>query len=345
MFRVGREAAALRRGRTPGLSALSRIIPQAKSDRGVRAADAGRDLLFAGSRRLHDLFCAGVGTVLPGLLPPGLPLAGAVEEGRSCRDVRRCARPASVWGRGPVGAVGHGDDEVAVASRHPGGLLRGHAADGSGWVRGGHPRHAGQRHVFGRPGGSRAPGAFPQAHVLGLVEAGTHVFWRWLIKPFHIGEIAMTPPLLSTWTGNAADVGPQLPQLSSCAAGHSSGGTHSVARVKNDLIFRPIRRLRDGSYLAKLYRNATDRKHDRQGILVRIIEYTFDDPQRPRHRREASPADHAAGRGMTRPRRWWSFIMCVGKKNWPLTIQDPRDGAAGVAEPNAGRRGARTSTV
>jgi len=53
--------------------------------------------------------------------------------------------------------------------------------------------------------------------------------------------------------------------------------------VKIDLIFQPIRRLSDGSYLAKLYRNATDRKHDRDGFLVRIIEYTLDDPNRPGH--------------------------------------------------------------
>ena len=39
--------------------------------------------------------------------------------------------------------------------------------------------------------------------------------------------------------------------------------------------------LDDGSYLSKIYRNSGDRKNDRNGILVRIIEYTFDDPGRP----------------------------------------------------------------
>jgi hypothetical protein len=41
--------------------------------------------------------------------------------------------------------------------------------------------------------------------------------------------------------------------------------------------------LDDGSYLAKLYRNATDRKHDRNGVGVRIIDYTFNDSNRPGH--------------------------------------------------------------
>jgi hypothetical protein len=58
-------------------------------------------------------------------------------------------------------------------------------------------------------------------------------------------------------------------------------GAQLLARVKSDLIFQPIRRLSDGSYLAKLYKSATHRKHDRDGILVRIIEYAFDDPNRP----------------------------------------------------------------
>jgi hypothetical protein len=54
-----------------------------------------------------------------------------------------------------------------------------------------------------------------------------------------------------------------------------------LARVKNGLIFQPIRRLSDGSYLAKVYRSASHRRKDQGGIEVRIIEYTFDDPGRP----------------------------------------------------------------
>ena len=36
-------------------------------------------------------------------------------------------------------------------------------------------------------------------------------------------------------------------------------GAQLLARVKSDLIFQPIRRLSDGSYLAKLYKSATHR--------------------------------------------------------------------------------------
>jgi hypothetical protein len=59
----------------------------------------------------------------------------------------------------------------------------------------------------------------------------------------------------------------------------------------------------DGSYLAKLYRSPSDRRKERDGILVRIIEYTFDDPGRPgsgeRHRLLTTLLDERS----TRPRR------------------------------------------
>lgn len=50
--------------------------------------------------------------------------------------------------------------------------------------------------VFGRPSGSRAPGAFPQARLVALCEAGTHVFYRWLIKPIRVAEQTMADALL-----------------------------------------------------------------------------------------------------------------------------------------------------
>ena len=52
------------------------------------------------------------------------------------------------------------------------------------------------------------------------------------------------------------------------------------------MILRPIRTLADGSYLAKIYQSAYDRQKDRDGIVVRVIRYTLDDPQRVGHGEE-----------------------------------------------------------
>ena len=65
-------------------------------------------------------------------------------------------------------------------------------------------------------------------------------------------------------------------------------GAHLLARVKSNTVLRPIRRLADGSYLAKIYPSQGDRHRDMRGLEVRVIEYTHDDPNRPgageRHR-------------------------------------------------------------
>ena len=56
-----------------------------------------------------------------------------------------------------------------------------------------------------------------------------------------------------------------------------------LARVVKSMVLRPIRTLADGSYLAKVYSNDFDCRMDRDGILVRVIRYTLDDPQRVGH--------------------------------------------------------------
>lgn len=137
--------------------------------------------------------------------------------------------------------------------------------------------------AFGRPGGGRAPGAFPQAQVLALCEAGSHVLWRSLIKPHNRSEVVMLPYLLRflqpgmllLWDRNFLTYGAVEQVLAKQA--------HLLARIKKHLIFKPIKQLPDGSFLAKLYPSTRHRERDEGGIEVRIIEYTFDDPNRPGH--------------------------------------------------------------
>src|SRR5260370_41640672 len=60
-------------------------------------------------------------------------------------------------------------------------------------------------------------------------------------------------------------------------------GVRLLVRVSKQLILEPFRRLSDGSYLAKIYPSSYDRDKDRHGIVVRVIRYTLDDPQRVGH--------------------------------------------------------------
>lgn len=135
--------------------------------------------------------------------------------------------------------------------------------------------------AFGRPGSGRAPAAFPQARLLALCETGSHVLWRSSIKPQARGEVTMAHHLLRSLQSNMLLLWDRNFLSFRTVAEVCARRAQLLARIKSNLIFEPIRALEDGSYLAKLYRDAADRKRDRDGIPVRIIEYTFDDPGRP----------------------------------------------------------------
>src|ERR1019366_5419167 len=63
-------------------------------------------------------------------------------------------------------------------------------------------------------------------------------------------------------------------------------GQKLLVRVKSNMILKPFQQLSDDSYLAKIYPSGYDRDKDRNGIVVRVIAYTIDDPQRTGHQEE-----------------------------------------------------------
>jgi Insertion element 4 transposase N-terminal/Transposase DDE domain len=140
--------------------------------------------------------------------------------------------------------------------------------------------------VFGRPTGGRGDGAFPQVRKLSLVESGTHAELAVVFKPCCCSENAMLPGLLRHLVAG---------MLLLCDRNFFSyrlwqqlleRGVEALFRVKGHLILKPLRALSDGSYLAKIYPNARDRERDVNGIVVRVIKYTLDDPQRVGHEEE-----------------------------------------------------------
>lgn len=140
--------------------------------------------------------------------------------------------------------------------------------------------------AFGRPKGGRSDGAFPQARKVSLLEVGTHVELDFVLGPCTKGETSLLPGLLHhlgpgmlvLWDRNFFSF-PLWKRL-------LRRGVHLLARVKKNLVLRPLRSLPDGSYLAKIYRNDHDRRRDRGGIRVRVLRYTLEDPQRVGHQEE-----------------------------------------------------------
>lgn len=135
--------------------------------------------------------------------------------------------------------------------------------------------------AFGRHGSGRSPGAFPQARVLSLCEVGTHVLWRSLIKPHRRSEVVMARYLVRFLEENMLVLWDRGFLSYDLVCDLRQRKAHLLAHLKKNHIFTPIRRLSDGSYLAKLYPSPRHRARDAGGLVVRIIEYTFDDPGRP----------------------------------------------------------------
>ncbi len=148
--------------------------------------------------------------------------------------------------------------------------------------------------AFGRPSaGPRGDGAFPQVRKLSLVELGTHVEIGLVLKHVHCGERAMVAGLLRHLTPEMLLLLDQGFFSYGLWRQLNSTGVKLLVRVVKSLILNPLRILADGSYLAKVYKSSYDRQKDRDGILVRVIRYTLDDPQRVGH--ASAPMNSATG--------------------------------------------------
>ena len=141
--------------------------------------------------------------------------------------------------------------------------------------------------AFSRPSaGSRGDGAFPQIRKLSLVELGTHVELAFVLRSIAHGEQSMVGGLLRHLTAEML----LLEDRGFFSYDHwkevTSRDVKILGRAKSGLILKPIQNLADGSYLAKIYRNSYDRQKDRNEVLVRVIRYTLNDPQRVGHGEE-----------------------------------------------------------
>jgi hypothetical protein len=135
---------------------------------------------------------------------------------------------------------------------------------------------------FGRASGGRGDGAFPQVRKASLVELGTHVELAIAIGGWHDDERTLVRTL---WDQIPSDA--LLLEDRGFFCYDDWKALHSriklLVRVQSHMVLKPIRRLSDGSYLAKIYPRNYYRERNLEGIVVRVIEYTLDDPQRTGH--------------------------------------------------------------
>ena len=136
---------------------------------------------------------------------------------------------------------------------------------------------------FGRSSNGYGDGAFPQLRKVSLVELGTRVEFAFVMGGYRDREQTLVKQLWDRIPSDAL----VLEDRGFFSYEHwkilSERGIKLLIRLKKDLILRPIERLSDGSFLSKIYPSPEDRDRDRNGIVIRVIEYTLNDPQRTGH--------------------------------------------------------------
>src|ERR1035438_9809467 len=131
--------------------------------------------------------------------------------------------------------------------------------------------------AFGRPGSGRGASAFPKIRFVALLENGTHVLWSAVMDKYAKAETTL-----------ALNVVPALRKGMLCMADRffpSYKLWRAAAQTGADLLWRVHRnarldvekRLRDGSYLSRIYASTADRRKQQNGIVVRVIEYRLKD--------------------------------------------------------------------
>ena len=137
---------------------------------------------------------------------------------------------------------------------------------------------------FGRQRGSRGESAFPQMRCVYLCECGTHAICDAGAWPYGVDERVGGLRILRS-------VGPGILMLWDCGF-HSydmadrcfrQQKAHFLGRVPAFVVFQSVQTLPDGSYLAYIRPSAYQRRKAGECLLVRVIEYTIDDPGRPGH--------------------------------------------------------------
>jgi len=136
---------------------------------------------------------------------------------------------------------------------------------------------------FGRSSGGRGDGAFPQVRKVSLVELGTHVEVAMAVGGWQDSEQKLVVHLFDKIPADAL----LIEDRGFFSYDHwktlAARGVKLLVRLKSNLILRSLKRLPDGSYLAKIYPSSYHRDKERDGILVRVIEYALADPQRTAH--------------------------------------------------------------
>ncbi len=170
--------------------------------------------------------------------------------------------------------------------------------------------------VFGRHGGPKGGSAYPKALTVLLSECGTHAVVDADFAPCYGSERDLGQRLLrSIGTGMLLmfDRGFYSFDLILGAVQH---GAQVLGRLAARVKPKPIQPLPDGSYLADIFPSEARRRKRGERVRVRVIEYTFTDPQRPGYKQL-----HRLFTTLLDPQRYPALdLVCAYHERWEVEL-------------------------
>ena len=136
---------------------------------------------------------------------------------------------------------------------------------------------------FGRAHGSRGDAAFPQTRAVYLCESGTHAICDAGFWPYATSERVGGLRLLRSVVAGMLLMWDRGFHSFDMALHTRRRQAHFLGRLPAHAQPKWVRNLPDGSYRAYIYPSEYQRKQHGEHLLVRVIAYTVDDPQRPGH--------------------------------------------------------------
>jgi len=131
--------------------------------------------------------------------------------------------------------------------------------------------------AFGRPGASRGSSAFPKIRFVALLENGTHVLWAAALDRYAVDELTLAEGVVTALGKGMLCLADRFfPSYKLwCAAART--GADLLWRTRQNARLEVDKRLSDGSYLSRIYASTSDRRKERNGIIVRVIDYRLQD--------------------------------------------------------------------
>lgn len=131
--------------------------------------------------------------------------------------------------------------------------------------------------AFGRPGASRGSSAFPKIRFVALLENGTHVLWAAVMDKYAVDELTLAEGVVTGLRKGMLCLADRFFPSYKLWRTASKTGADLLWRTRQNARLEVDKRLPDGSYLSRIYASTSDRRNERNGIVVRVIDYRLKD--------------------------------------------------------------------